>query len=89
VIDMGLQRDVKTIRLQPSAAKALDKIPEPHRSRIATAVRSYAAAGTGDVRKLQGRSGYRLRVGDYRVIFDDDREGMVVLDIATRQQAYR
>ena len=28
--------------------------------------------GQGDVRALQGRGGYRLRIGSYRVIFDED-----------------
>lgn len=29
-------------------------------------------AGQGDVKPLQGREGYRLRIGSYRVIFDED-----------------
>jgi mRNA interferase RelE/StbE len=31
----------------------------------------YAITGQGDVKRLQGREGYRLRIGWYRVIFDE------------------
>jgi len=41
--------------------------------------------------KLQGRSGYRLRVGDWRVIYEleDDRLLILVLKIAPRREVYR
>lgn len=40
--------------------------------------------------KLQGRAGYRLRVGDWRVIYDivDDRLVILVLDIGPRGGIY-
>jgi mRNA interferase RelE/StbE len=41
--------------------------------------------------RLQGRPGYRLRVGDWRVIYEleDDRLVILVLKIAPRGGAYR
>ena len=41
--------------------------------------------------RLTGRSEYRLRVGDYRVIYDFDREKNVIYLIAVgnRRQIYR
>ena len=44
-----------------------------------------------NVTRLQGRPGYRLRVGDWRVIYDveDDRLIILVLKIATRGGVYR
>ncbi|MCB0164492.1 MAG: type II toxin-antitoxin system RelE/ParE family toxin [Anaerolineae bacterium] len=41
--------------------------------------------------KLQGRSGYRLRVGDWRVIYEleDDRLVILVLKVAPRGGVYR
>ena len=41
-----------------------------------------------NVRKLQGRNGYRLRVGDYRVIFDEDHVVVTILDIGPRGSVY-
>ncbi len=44
-----------------------------------------------NVKKLQGREGYRLRVGDWRVIYEihDDRLIVLVLDIGPRGGIYR
>ena len=41
--------------------------------------------------KLQGRPGYRLRVGDWRVIYEVDKEKIVivVVKVAARGEVYR
>lgn len=41
-----------------------------------------------NVTKLQGREGWRLRVGDWRVIFDDDRAVLDILAIGSRGAIY-
>ena len=46
----------------------------------------------GDVKKLQGRAeDYRLRVGDYRIIFTKDDEELLiyVIEIAPRGDVYK
>lgn len=42
-------------------------------------------------RKLSGREGWRIRVGDYRVIYeiDDAAEEVTVLDVGHRRDVYR
>ncbi len=60
--------------------------------RIFEAATRYAETGHGDVVKLAGQGGlYRLRVGDWRVIFDyvDGGLVMLVLRILNRRDAYR
>lgn len=44
-----------------------------------------------NVTKLQGRTGYRLRVGDWRVLYEvqNDQLVVLVLDIGPRGQIYR
>jgi len=44
----------------------------------------------GDVKKLKGYEYYRLRVGDFRVIFTKNDEELVILviDIENRGQVY-
>jgi len=44
----------------------------------------------GDVKKLKGYEYYRLRVGDFRVIFTKNDEELVILviDIGNRGQVY-
>ena len=40
--------------------------------------------GRGDVKALLGRGGYRLRVGGYRVIFDEDLSTILAITIGRR-----
>ena len=42
-------------------------------------------------KKLTGREGWRIRVGDYRIIYeiDDARNVVTVLDIGHRRDIYR
>jgi mRNA interferase RelE/StbE len=40
--------------------------------------------GQGDVKALQGRDGYRLRIGGYRVIFDEDATTILAIYIGRR-----
>ena len=58
--------------------------------RIARAVQQLAESGTGDALKLQGGTGeWRLRVGDWRVIFFRDRDTIRVSEVVNRSDAYR
>ena len=70
---------MKTIILTHRAAKDLDELPADARHTMTEALAAYAVTGQGDVKKLSGRDGYRLRVGRYRAIFDDD--GVTILAI--------
>jgi len=42
-------------------------------------------------KKLRGREGYRLRVGDYRVLYvvDDSEQKVEVYSVAHRREVYR
>ena len=33
----------------------------------------------GDIKRLQGRNDYRLRIGDHRVIFEIDQNGIPII----------
>lgn len=48
-------------------------------------------APNNTVAKLQGRDGYRMRVGDWRVIYEihDDRLVVMVLDVGSRGGIYK
>jgi mRNA interferase RelE/StbE len=71
--------------------KQLQAIPEPAASRIRSKIEQYAAnpaSLAGNVVKLQGRDGYRLRVGDYRIVFDDDGRVLDILSLGARGRVY-
>jgi mRNA interferase RelE/StbE len=59
--------------------------------RISAAIRRYAANDQGDVRKLAGSTDeYRLRVGDWRILFTLEGGGLMVIQrVLNRRDAYR
>jgi mRNA interferase RelE/StbE len=75
---------MKTIVLSPAAAKDLDALPALARAAVETALDNYAIHGRGDVKALQGRPGFRLRVRDYRVIFNEDQTTILAIYIGRR-----
>lgn len=75
---------MKTIVLTLRAAKELDALSSEDRFAVTEGLALYATEGRGDVKKLSGREGYRLRVRDCRVIFDDDGVTILAIDIGRR-----
>lgn len=73
------------IRYSKQAEKFLKKQDAVTRKRIRDAIQNLPS---GDVKKLQGKNGYRLRVGDYRVIFDKDGNVIYVERVHNRGQVY-
>jgi mRNA interferase RelE/StbE len=75
---------MKTIVLTHRAAKELDALPKEDRFAVTEALTLYAIEGRGDVKRLAGRDGCRLRVRDCRVIFDDDGVTLLAIHIGRR-----
>lgn len=76
------------------AAKALQKMPVNTASLIREKLQKLAKNPFevhNNTKKLQGRPGYRLRVGDWRVIYEIDNEELriLVMKIAPRGEVYR
>lgn len=67
--------------------KFLKKLPAKTRNRIIDAIAQLPKAG--DIKKLKGLDGYRLRVGDYRVIFNHEGGVFIIYKIDNRGQAYK
>ena len=81
-----------SVRIKGSAAKELGRIPNPMRGRIALAIDALAEQPfRGSVLKGEFRGLRRVRVGDYRIVYEVLHEVLVVLvvRIAHRQDAYR
>jgi len=81
---------LKTVRILPGAAKALRK----HRAeaeRILARIEVYAAAPESqknNVIIMKGGFGRRLRVGEYRVIFEETADEIIVTKIGPRGGIY-
>ena len=80
------------IRLHHDAARAYRRLQGPIRERIREAIDALAAepCPRGAV-KLAGRDDFRVRVGDYRVVYavDDAERIVLVARIAHRREVYR
>jgi mRNA interferase RelE/StbE len=80
------------IRYTKAALKALTRMPNNTVQLIRGKIRQYAAnpaSVANNVKKLQGREdAYRLRVGDWRVIFTQDGVILDVLKVGPRGSAY-
>lgn len=81
---------MKQITYARAALKALRRMPANTAARIVSKIEDYAtdpAALANNVTALKGREGIRLRVGDWRVIMEDDVV-LAVLEIGPRGGIY-
>jgi mRNA interferase RelE/StbE len=79
---------VKDVVFTPSALKQWTKLSADVRARIDRRLTAFAETGSGDVKQLKGRDGCRLRVGDWRVIFDETAGTIVVAAVGHRRDVY-
>lgn len=79
------------VTLKKRAIKALEKINEPYYSNIKEAIYRLAdnPRPTG-YKMLKGREAYRIRVADYRIIYEifDDVLLVDVIDLGHRKDIY-
>jgi mRNA interferase RelE/StbE len=85
---------VYAIAYTKQAAKSLQRMPRNMAQLIREKLEIIAVDPYADhpnANKLQGREGYRLRVGDWRVIYKIQNEQLiiVVLKIASRGEIYK
>ena len=79
------------LRIEKAVQKALEKINEPYYSKIKTAILNLAKnPRPAGYKKLKGRDGFRIRVADYRIIYDilDDLLQVDVIDLGHRKDVY-
>ncbi|OUL37757.1 addiction module antitoxin [Nostoc sp. T09] len=76
-----------------SAQKELEALPQEVISRVLPKIEELAVEPRPDgCKKLKGQEkSWRVRVGDYRVIYsvDDDSRNVEIINIRHRSQAYR
>ena len=74
--------------------KEIADLPSDVRGRVVTAIKNLAGEPRPDgVRKLSGelKGAWRVRIGDYRVLYDidDERQLITLLAVLHRREAYR
>ena len=79
---------MKAIAYTGVAARQRARLDAKIRARIDAKLETYARSGQGDVKRLTGRDGARLRVGDWRVIFYEENGTVIVAAIGHRREIY-
>jgi mRNA interferase RelE/StbE len=76
------------ITFTPAALRQWIRLNADIRGRIKAKLEMFAETGSGDVKRLKGRAGSRLRVGDWRVIFYAEEDTIVVAAVGHRREIY-
>lgn len=78
------------IILKPRAEKDLRSLQLQDQKRVVEKLRSASADLQGDIKRLvQFQPSYRLRAGDYRVLFELESDKIIVYRVLHRREAYR
>lgn len=83
---------MKRIRFSDQAKADIRAIPQPIAMNILVAIHRLAETGAGNIKKLQGIDPpeFRLRVGDYRILFAEEPAGTLqIRTVKHRREAYR
>jgi mRNA interferase RelE/StbE len=78
------------VELKPRAIKDLKGIPQKEGKRIVEKLRLLENNLQGDVKRLTNYTPeYRMRVGDWRILFEIEDEKIIVYRIRHRKEAYK
>lgn len=77
------------VEFKPKAIKDLQSLPAEVQSRVLIKIELIQNNLTGDVKRLTNYTPeYRLRVGDYRVLFEIEEDILVIYRVKHRKDAY-
>lgn len=76
------------IVLIPAALRQWLKLTPQTRARLEAKLDDFAETGRGDVKKLKGQDRFRLRVGDYRILYYREGSTIFVVDVGHRRDIY-
>ena len=80
------------IVIKRSAAKEIERIPKSHRKRIVSKIQELSKEPRPlGVKKLSGEEKYRIRQGDYRILYkvEDSIITVTVVKVGNRKDVYR
>jgi len=81
-----------TVKLKRSAEKELDNLPTKIHDKVINILLSLKENPfPRNFKKLRGREGYRIRVGDYRILYliHESDKNIEVVSVAHRKEVYR
>jgi mRNA interferase RelE/StbE len=81
-----------SLLIKASAAKELEATPKKDRKRLAATIKGLAASPRPPgSEKLSGEEKYRIRQGDYRILYliEDASSTVTIVKIGHRREVYR
>jgi mRNA interferase RelE/StbE len=79
----------KVIAFTSAVRHQFRKLPDELQLGLISVLRRHAGWRRGDLRKLSGEPGARLRLGDYRVVFVETVDEIAVRAVGRRRDVYR
>ncbi|MBX9467383.1 MAG: cytotoxic translational repressor of toxin-antitoxin stability system [Rhizobium sp.] len=80
---------MKRVEYTKAASKVLDRMQPKRRDAIRSKVDAFARGERVDVKKLTGSPLLRIRVGDERVIIDEQTMLVIVVEVGPRSGIYK
>ena len=78
------------LQFKPRVEKDLRRLPSRDQTRILEGIEALQSGLSGDIKRLTDFTPeYRLRLGDYRVLFEIVEETIVIYRVRHRRDAYR
>ncbi len=78
------------VQFKPRALRDIEGLSSRMRTRLLARIEEMSNDLKGDVKRLTNFTPeYRLRVGDYRVLFEIEGEKLIIYRIRHRREAYR
>ncbi len=78
------------IQFKPRAVKDIEKISSRMQLKIIKGIEMLGDNLAGDVKRLTNFTPeYRLRIGDYRVLFEIENKSLIVYRVRHRREVYR
>jgi mRNA interferase RelE/StbE len=79
-----------SIEFKPRSVKDFEALPSAIQRRVLARIEQMSDNLSGDVKRLTDSTPeYRLRVGDYRVLFEVEKDAIVIYRIRHRREVYR
>jgi mRNA interferase RelE/StbE len=78
------------VQFKPRAARDIERLPSRIQAQVLARIEEMSNDLKGDVKPLTNFTPeYRLRVGDYRVLFEVEKKTIVIYRIRHRREVYR
>ena len=78
------------VQLKPRAVRDIERLPSRIQAQVLARIEKMSNDLEGDVKRLTNfTSEYRLRVGNYRILFEVEDKTIVIYRIRHRREVYR